>query len=53
MCSISLFPRVFSSAYNQFSRINNSLVRDDLIKEGKDSSLGPVMNAMSLKVNIR
>lgn len=47
----SLFP-LRRSAYHQYSRINNSIVKDELIKEGKDTSLGVLVSAVSAKVRL-
>ena len=38
------------SAYHHYSKINNPIVKDELIKEGKDTSLGVLVSAVSAKV---
>jgi hypothetical protein len=40
------------SAYHQYARVNNSIVKEELIKEGKDTSLGALVSIVSAKVSL-
>ena len=42
----------YRSAYHQFSRVNNPIIKEELIKEGKDTSLGALVSVVSAKVSI-
>ena len=42
---------LFRSAYHHYSRISSALVKDELTREGKDSSLGTVVSLVSTKVS--
>ncbi|KAJ1420068.1 hypothetical protein B484DRAFT_421485, partial [Ochromonadaceae sp. CCMP2298] len=37
------------SAYHHYSKVNSSIVKDELIKEGKDTALGVVVSVVSAK----
>jgi precorrin-2 methylase len=38
-----------SSAYHHYSRINSSIVKEELLKEGKDTALGMIVSVVSAK----
>jgi hypothetical protein len=40
------------SAYHQYARVNNSIVKEELLKEGKDTSLGALVSIVSAKVSL-
>lgn len=43
---------MYRSAYFHFSRINNSTVKEELIREGKDAGLGALQSAVAAKVHL-
>ena len=50
----TLFPiskRNIRSAYHHYSKHASALIKEELIKEGKDSSLGVIVSVVSAKVS--
>ena len=45
-----IFLSCFRSAYHQYNRLNSSKIKEELLREGKDTALGALVSAISTKV---
>ena len=44
------FLSCFRSAYHQYNRLNSTKIKEELLREGKDTALGALVSAISTKV---